>query len=97
MTDDVWGRLCYFIKKLFNFHAVAAQGLRCWVRAFSSSGEREPLSSCGAWALHRGGLCSAVAARRAAGFSAQWAFQCSGLFSAAAARLRLAGFRRCSS
>ena len=40
----------------FFLSLLAAEGLHCCARAFSSCGERGATLRCGAWASHRGGF-----------------------------------------
>ena len=60
MSQQAWTRcsacFCSFnlFKKITYFLAVL--GLHCCTQAFSSCRERGLLSSCGAWASHRGGF-----------------------------------------
>ena len=62
--------LFFFFNLKKNYLFLAALGLRCYARAFSSSGERGLLFHCSAWASHCGGFsCCGARALGHAGFS----------------------------
>ena len=82
--------LFVFFLKLAYFFGCAGSSLLC--RLFSSCGDEQPLSSCGAWASHCGGFsCGAQALGRVGFSSASHVFSSCGSFMVLEHRLNSCG------